>query len=82
MRHALQSREALMKQGGWRFAITDGIKDLIDFGIIEFKNARDVALAQYKDARVTGIVRSLAEQVKAFGIEGTFKKNRHIASES
>jgi len=66
-----------MNPAGWRFTISDEDMRLIDVGIINFSAARKVALGQYQNGRVSGSSPLSADQVKAYGIEGTFKKSRN-----
>jgi hypothetical protein len=70
-----------MDQAGWRFIVADGIKQLIDVGIADFKLARELAMDQFTEGEVRGYSPLSAEQVKASGIEGTFKKGKNIAEE-
>jgi hypothetical protein len=66
-----------MNPAGWRFTILDEELGIIDVGIVNFSTAKKLALAQYKDGRVTGSSPLSADQVKTYGIEGTFKKSRN-----
>ena len=65
-----------MNPAGWRFIISP--EELIDVGIVNFSAAKKLALQQYENGHVTGSSPLSAEQVKTYGIEGTFRKSRNI----
>ena len=67
-----------MEKAGWKFTIFDGSMRIIYIGIANLREAKELALKQYKDGRIQHQSPLSVDEVKKYAIEGTFLKSKNI----